>query len=205
MRAMRIDGGRRAVLASACLFLAMLALPATVVAHAELESTTPTADSTVDGPVTVVSATFDDELVAGKSSIVVLDASGASVATGGPDPGDAKTLAVTVLGLAAGAYEVRWAAATNDGHLERGRFDFTVAEPPSPAPTSAPTASAEPAVSATPAAPSASVAPSAGLAPSPAPDGSSGGSESLGQIAIIAVVGVAIGLGIGWWRSRRAA
>ena len=90
-----------------------------------------------------VSATFDDGLVASKSSIEVIAPDDSTVATGGVAADDPKTLVVVVPPLAPGTYRVRWAAATDDGHLERGRFDFTVAEAPSPEPTPAATVRAD--------------------------------------------------------------
>ncbi len=207
---MHIPRGRRTAFLAACLLLVALAVPAAVAAHAELESTTPAAGSTVDAPPAVVSATFDDDLVASKSSIEVRAPDDSTVATGGVLADDPKTLSVAVPVLAAGTYDVRWAAATEDGHLERGRFAFTVAEAASPEPTAtttaAPsqTAAASSAPSAAPTSAPATASPAV-ASPSPAPDDAGGGSQSIGQIAIIAVVGLALGLGIGWWRSRRPA
>jgi methionine-rich copper-binding protein CopC len=218
MRAMHGTRGRPTAFLTTCLLLCALALPAAVAAHAQLESSSPEAGSTVETSPVVVSATFDDDLVADKSSIEVVAPDGRTVATGGVAADDPKTLTTDVSELAPGTYEVRWAAATEDGHLERGTYAFTVAAAASPEPTASPTEAAPaaptaamPSMSMAPSSPSASAssaAPSpaaASPAESPAPDGSGGGSESMGQILVIAVVGLALGLGLGWWRSRRAA
>jgi copper resistance protein C len=186
--------------------LLALALPGAVAAHAELQSTSPAAGSTVVIPPDVVTATFDDDLVASKSSIEVLGPDGSTIATGGVAADDPKTLSVGVPPLAAGAYRVRWTAAAEDGHIERGRFDFTIAEAPSPTPTAARTpASAAPGQTAgAPTSLPATTSPALSPAPSQAPGGSGGGRESIGQIALLALAGITLGIGIGWWRSRRA-
>ena len=65
--------------------------------------------------------------MASKSSIEVVGPDGATIAKGGVLADDPKTLSVDVPLLAAATYDVRWAAASEDGHLERGRYQFTVA------------------------------------------------------------------------------
>jgi copper resistance protein C len=182
-----------------------LALPAVVAAHAELQSTSPAAGSTVVVPPDVVTATFDDDLVASKSSIEVIAPDGGAVATGGVATDDPKTLSADVPLLAPGTYRVRWTAAAEDGHIERGRFGFTVTGAPSPEPTAARTpASAAPGQTSGAATSLPATASPAALSPSSAPGGSGGGGESIGQIALLALAGITLGIGIGWWRSRRA-
>ena len=100
-----------------------------------LESAAPAVGSTVETPPPVVSATFDDDLVASKSSIEVVGPDGATIAKGGVLADDPKTLSVEVPLLAAATYDVRWAAASEDGHLERGRYQFAVAAAASPGPS----------------------------------------------------------------------
>ena len=203
MRAMHRTRGRQTVVLTTCLLLAALALPAVVTAHAELVSSSPEAGSTLARSPEAVTATFSEALEAPKSSIEVIAPDGSLVATGGLAPDDGTTLLVAVPALAPGTYDVRWTASSDDGHLERGRYEFTVAGAAGPGPTSeassAPTAAA--AASAAPTTELATASPAA----SSTPDGSDGGSESTGQILIVAVVGIALGVGIGWWRSRRAA
>ena len=204
MRDMHVKHARLTAFLSTAMVLVALAAPAAVAAHAVLESTSPEAGSTVEVSPAEVSATFDDGLVASKSSIEVIAPDDSTVATGGVAADDPKTLVVVVPSLAPGTYRVRWAAATDDGHLERGRFEFTVAEAPSPEPTPeatvAPTASVSPSPAPVTTSPS-TATPSA----SPTPGDSGGGSESIGQILVIAAAGIGLGLGFGWWRSRRAA
>ncbi|HEY8198471.1 MAG TPA: copper resistance protein CopC [Candidatus Limnocylindrales bacterium] len=199
--------GRLAGLFGPAIVLVALASPAAVLAHAMLESATPAAGSTVETPPPVVSATFDDDLVASKSSIEVVGPDGVTIAKGGVSADDPKTLSVEVPQLAAETYDVRWAAASEDGHLERGQYRFAVAAAASPGPSTS--ADSTPATSAPPtagASPSSAYAPPATALPSasPEPGDTSGGSESAGQILVIAVVGLGLGLGVGWWRSRRS-
>ena len=196
--------GRRAGLYAIALSLVALALPTAVLAHAMLESAAPAVGSTVEIPPPVVSATFDDDLVASKSSIEVIGPDGATIAKGGVLTDDPKTLSVDVPLLAAATYDVRWAAASEDGHLERGRYQFAVAAVASPGPST--TAGSSAATSAGAASPSSAYAPPGTAQPSasPGPGDTSGGSESVGQILVIAVVGLGLGLGVGWWRSRRS-
>ena len=218
---MLVVRGRVAALLTLGLLLVGLAVPGLVLAHAQLEAMSPSAGSTVEGSPRVVSATFDDDLVPSKSSIEVVAPDGSTVATGGVSADDPTTLSTEVPTLAPGTYTVHWAAATADGHLERDSYAFTVAEAPSAEPTSVPTSSAAPSSSALATMPPMSMGPSTaptaepgatGAAASPAPSpaasptsDASGGAESMGQIVMIAIVGLALGLGIGWWRSRRGA
>lgn len=203
---MRDLRGRLAGLLATALVLVALALPAAVRAHAMLESATPPVGSTVETPPPVVSATFDDDLVASKSSIEVVGPDGATIAKGGVLAGDPKTLSVEVPPLATATYDVRWAAASEDGHLERGQYQFSVAAAASPAPTASAGSSASPSPAPPTPTPATAYAPPGTPLPSasPGPGDASGGSESAGQILVIAIVGLGLGLAVGWWRSRRS-
>ena len=185
---------------------ALVALPAATLGHATLLSGDPAPGSTVDTAPSRVSATFDDELVPGKSSIVLIGPDGQAVGTGSLAPEDSHVLAVIVPPLGPGTYEVRWTAATTDGHIERGTYEFTRAAAPTmsptaePSPTGAP--SAEPATtpSAEPAStPVSSPQPSA----TPQPDCGNGGDSGVGIIVAAAVAGLVLGVVIGWWRRRQ--
>ncbi len=46
----------------------------------------------------------------------------------------AQSAKVGIDALTAGAYDVAWTAVSEDGHVMRGRFAFTVADPPDAAP-----------------------------------------------------------------------
>ena len=116
----------------------LIVFPAIVSAHAQLTASTPTADSTVDAFPPEIVLTFDDPLLAETSSFEVIDATGASVLTGSVDATDAHVMRATAGPLGAGAFEVRWTAATDDGHIERGTFGFTVTAGADPTATPAP-------------------------------------------------------------------
>ena len=86
----RIRGARlrvAAVIASFVIFM----VPGSALAHAELVRSIPADGETVTEPVTVVSATYSQDLAA-NSKLLVKDASGATVATGAVDPGNARRM-----------------------------------------------------------------------------------------------------------------
>ncbi len=152
--------------------------------------------------------TFDDALLP-TSSVALVDGSGMTVTSGSVDPADPHALLASMSSLPNGTFEVRWTAATDDGHIERGTFTFTVALATPPPATEAPaTPVASPAASeparATPTALEASSPASA--APTAAPAGSSGDAATLGDVVIPIVAGLAIvGAGLAWFLRRRRA
>ena len=117
-------------------FVALLlaAQPAAALAHAELVSSQPAADSVLDTAPEDVVVTFDSELDPDTSSLQVLGADGAVVADGGVDLDlpDRNVLRARVSIPRDGAYSVRWVAASIDGHLETGEFAFRVGTAPTP-------------------------------------------------------------------------
>lgn len=178
---------RAALLLGAWLALAV-ATPPGVAAHAELVSTSPVDGAILDDAPTEVVATFDEPLNAGRSSLEVRAAGGASVSTGAVDPDDPARLVAALSDLEPGEYEARWAAAGADDHVERGTFTFTVLAPPA-TPTAAPTASPDPTAVPTPS-PSPEATPSA--TPAPGPD-----DEPVGlQDALIPVIAALALLGL---------
>jgi copper resistance protein C len=180
---------RLAVLLTA-LGLALIAT-APVLGHAELDSSDPADGAVLDTPPTVVTLTFTEAIDASKSSFrIVLD--GNDVATGAVTEAGSETMQATNLTLGPGDYVIRWTSVADDGHVERGRLTFTVAEPtpapasPSPSPSEASlTPSASP--SATPE-PSDTPAPSAIVDATPA--ASTGTDVLLPIVAALAIVGV---------------
>jgi methionine-rich copper-binding protein CopC len=172
--------------------LLALATAAPVFGHAELDTSDPKDGAVLDTPPTTITLRFTEGLDASKSSFrVVLD--GNDVATGRADKDGAEVMQATTLDLAPGDYVIRWTAAAEDGHIERGRLTFTVTEPtPPPAsPTPAATEAASVAPSATP-------SPAITPAPTPAPSASaettpvssSGSDILLPIIAALVIVGV---------------
>ncbi len=191
-------------LASLLALSALVALPAATLGHATLVSGDPAPGSTVATAPSRVSATFDNELDGAKSSIVLIGPDGQTVAMGSLAPEDSHVLAVIVPPLGPGTYEVRWTAATADGHIERGTYHFTVAAPASP--SGGPIITAPPTSSPTPApssAPASTPAPSPEPSATPGPEGASGGDSGVGVIVAAAVAGLVLGVVIGWWRRRQ--
>jgi methionine-rich copper-binding protein CopC len=109
----------------------LTALPATTLAHAELERSEPAADAVLDAPPTQVVITFDSELDPDTSSLAITDAGGASVGAGGVDldVADRDVLRAAVAITDDGEYDVAWTAGSIDGHVETGAFTFRVGSP----------------------------------------------------------------------------
>ena len=173
---------------------AMLVLfPATAAAHAELTEATPADGATIEGTPEEVSAKFTEPLETDGSTFSIRDAAGERLAVGNIDPADRTRLIIDpVPELAPGVYEVRWRAASADGHAENDTWSFTVTAAPTPSPTPASTpestASDAPTPSATPEpSPSAAASPSASPG-STDPAGSSDGDVILPIIAALAIV-----------------
>lgn len=207
MQTVRARDGRRrraplAIAVAAALLLAISA-PAAVSAHATLVSSTPADGEVLSAAPAEAVLTFDDPLT-GASSFVILDGSGGTVATGAPDSSAPTELRGPLPDLATGTYQVRWTAATDDGHVERGVFRFTIAtltpapSTPSPAATDAPTGqpAGTPAPTLTP-----SVAPAA--TPAPIADGDATGPDDGNVLIPIAVAGLLVGAGLALVLRRR--
>ena len=185
--------------AAALLGLALgIALPGAVQADAVLLEASPAADATVTGSPTEIVATFDQELGDDGSSIILRGPDGEDIAEGGLDPEDPTRLRIAqVPALEPGEYEVRYAAASADGHLVRDTWAFTV-EAATPAPTA--TAAATDAASDPPSPSLSVVAPS----PSAAPAEPTGSASSTSDILIPIVVLLAlVGIGATYFLRRR--
>ena len=176
-----------------------LMVPTTVGAHAELVRAIPADGDTVTEPVTVVSGRYSEDM-ADNSSLEIRDASGATVATGGVDPDDARRMVARPdAPLIDGTYEVRsTTVSAEDGDVDRVTWTFTVAVPATASPTEVPSASATAAPTEAPSAspspaesPSASASPSA--SPAPTTPTSSGGDVLLPIIVALAIVAVGAG------------
>jgi len=201
---------RTAVLILAASF-AILTLPAIVLAHAELKTASPAAKSTVTEPVEVISGRYTEAMKADGSSLIVKDAAGATVAKGTVDPADEKRMVATpATPLDSGVYAVAWTAVATDGHVERGKWTFTVAVAATPSPTPIPTAAPTVALSAQPSAlPSAAptpvgVTPVPSIVPTPAPSATGGTSGSAGDVVLPIVVAlIVLGAGAVYLLTRR--
>jgi len=187
--------------------LAVLVLPGLVLGHAELVTPSPVDKSTVTEPVTVVSGTYSEAMKADGSSLIVKDATGASVAQGTVDPTDDKRMVATpTAALGSGVYAVAWTAVATDGHVERGKWTFTVTIAPPPSPTPVPTAApastpiARPTAAPTPLA----VTPVPSIAPTPAPSADGGQTGSAGDVVLPIIVAlIVLGAGAAYLLTRR--
>ena len=195
-----------AIRRAATLLLASLALvmvPGLVLAHAELQTATPADKSTVTAPVAEVSGIYSEAMKPAGSSMIVKDASGATVAQGTVDPADTtRMVAKPSTPLGNGSYTVDWTSVALDEHVERGTWTFTVAVAPTPSPTaiatSAPSAAATAAPTLVPATPIPSIA------PTPAPSGGSSTAGSGSDVVLPIVLGLIIlGAGAAYLLSRR--
>ena len=194
-----LPGRGRSVSLLAAVFIVALAVPAAVLGHAELDTMTPANGSTVSAAPAQIVATFTEPLDPSKSSLVLVTAGGAQLASGGVVAADdAKKMTLALASLAAGAYEIRWTTASAlDGDLDRGTTTFTYAP-------AAPSASPSSAASATLAASTAATPPpsvAASVAPSPSGNGQPA-STSTSDLLIPIVVAVILVAGLGYWLLR---
>ena len=96
-------------------------------AHAKVESTTPSADSSVSTPK-LIQVHFNEKVTTKLSSIKLATDAGTPVATMAMnEAADPATLSIMPNApLAAGLYKVTWSAVSDDGHKTQGSFSFTV-------------------------------------------------------------------------------
>ncbi len=96
-------------------------------AHAKLESTTPSADSSVSSPK-MIQVHFNEAVVMKMSSVKLAASDGTAVPVMTMnDSKDPATLSIMPNApLKAGLYTVTWSAVTDDGHKTQGTFSFTV-------------------------------------------------------------------------------
>ncbi len=143
---------RMTVLALLTLLLS-LGLLGNVLAHADLESSVPAADSTLATAPTEVRLTFTQSLKP-ETTAKVLNASGAQVDNKDGaldlDDLDHKTYVLTLPALTPGTYTVEWTSVSDeDSDSHEGTFSFTIqgqAQPTAaPASTAAPTSTTAPA------------------------------------------------------------
>ncbi len=187
---------RGRLLALAVIASVVLAFPGLVSAHAELIEAVPADGATVEGTPAEISGTFSEPLETDGSTFSLRNAAGERLAVGHIDPDDRTRLIVEpVPELDPGVYEVRWRAASADGHAENDTWSFTVtaSRDPTPAPTPATSTSAAPSPSASPEpSPTAAPSPSGSQGPSD-PAAAADGDVILPIIAALAIVLIAAG------------
>jgi methionine-rich copper-binding protein CopC len=114
------------------LFLALgaaVTFPQAAFAHAEPNSSTPAAGSTVKEAPTTVTIIFGEEVIPAESNIRVFDSKGAEVSTGKAttDPNDLKKMSVEMKGNESEDYVVLWnTVSADDGDPASGAFTFNV-------------------------------------------------------------------------------
>ena len=196
----------RRALAALFAMSALAASAAPAWAHAQLLESDPAEGGTIASPYVLVFR-FDDELKAEGSSVVVRDASGTEVATGGLSQDDAFTQVVDMPAVAPGAYQAHWIAITaDDNGKTQGDVNFTVvAATPVPSVTPTPATSptyAPPTQSATaspPATPAVTASPVPTPTPAPGDSGQPAGAELILPIVLVGAVVV----GLAWFLLRR--
>jgi copper resistance protein C len=114
------------LLIAAATAAALLMLPATVLGHVEVTSSSPAAGENLDTAPTEVTVTFDDELDPDKSTFTVTDADGNEVGSGEVDlsVADRNVLSGPVTISDPGVYTVSYTVAGVDGHVVEGTFSF---------------------------------------------------------------------------------
>jgi hypothetical protein len=125
------SAGRTLALAGLALLLALglFAGPRPASAHADVESSSPAAGSTVDAGLTSITITFNEEISVDSSTAQLDGPSGAVAgATASVDRANRALMTITTPPLSAGAYTVRWTAVTEDDNgTTNGTLSFTVA------------------------------------------------------------------------------
>jgi methionine-rich copper-binding protein CopC len=199
----------RSLLVGAALVLVLA--PAVALGHAELDTSTPSDGDTVTGTPPLIEATYTEDLDPDGSSLVLVDASGKELATGGVATTSEATKQMTiptVPELAPGEYTVKSTTkSTADGDVDRTTWSFTVIAAPSPtpspvastAPTATPTAAASPSTAAS--APVVASVPA--VTPAPSPSGGGEPAASTSDVLLPIIAGLAIVIVAAVWLARR--
>lgn len=104
----------------------LLAVPRAL-AHAGLESSTPSPSAVLAAPPPFVVLDFDEDLETPLTSIQLYDQNGVTVVLGSPAVGaDGSIVQASVPNLADGTYAVVWRVTSADGHVVDGAFSFQV-------------------------------------------------------------------------------
>lgn len=192
---MRTFAARRLQAVLPAAVLALLITPSLVLAHAELETSTPKDKATVEGTPTQIAGTYSEAMNPDGSSLVLLGPDGAQVAKGGVDAADDKRMVIADLPeLAPGTYTVKsTTTSAEDGDIDRKEWTFTVELAPTPSPSLSPTSTPTAAPSATPASSPAATTPSASPTASATPTPSAGGGTTgSGGDVILPIIAAAV-------------
>jgi len=121
--------GRRTALLIATAIVALLSLPASGWAHAQLEGTVPGRDALVAAQPKLVTFDFSEAVTGGQGSVRVYDGQGDRVDAGDAlHPGDdPKAFGVGLKpGLPQGTYTATYRVVSADGHIVTGGFSFSI-------------------------------------------------------------------------------
>lgn len=135
----------------AALGLATTAVPAA--AHDQLLSSVPADGETLTAAPAELGLTFNAELAAIGSAVLVAAPDGTDVSAGEPVTAGTQVTVPLAGGLVAGTYQVTWRVTSSDGHPIEGTFSFTLdlpAEPTTAEPTETAAVASPVAESATP-------------------------------------------------------
>jgi len=102
---------------------------APAVAHAVLMESNPPLKSAVSGPDVPIKLRFNVRIDALRSRLTLIRPDGSAQALEITKQTPPDTLSSEAMGLAAGAYRLRWQVLASDGHITRGEIPFTVTSP----------------------------------------------------------------------------
>lgn len=112
--------------AAACGFVAIAALPAPVLAHADLLSTNPPDNAVEADPVVLVELTFSEGVEPSGRGFRLLDTDGVAVPSSAFQPDRTEVIIEPDEPLENGRFVVIWEAQSADSHVLNGSFSFTV-------------------------------------------------------------------------------
>ncbi|WP_424937634.1 MULTISPECIES: copper resistance CopC family protein [Bacteria] len=159
------------------------AIPAS--AHDELLSSTPAANATIDAAPAEVVLTFSGNILPQTAIMAITDAAGTDYRQGEPKVSETSVTVGLKPGLPGGAYEIRWAVTSEDGHPISGIIPFSIAGSGASEPSAAPvTPTAAPSAADT-------AAPTDANAPVASPPAEESG-VSAGLVIALVVTGVAV-------------
>jgi copper resistance protein C len=116
--------------ATPAIVLSLMLASTAAFAHAELKTSSPAADATVQPVLSEVAVDFTEPVEPKFSTIEVQDSKGTRVdnADVKAKPGNSKRLAVSLKPLQPGTYKVTWRVISTDTHKTSGSYSFKVAQ-----------------------------------------------------------------------------
>lgn len=105
---------------------ALLLVPRLALAHAHLESSTPAANATVQGPNITIELRFNSRVDGQRSTLGLEVAGGSAKANLVRDAQHSESTLNAHATLQPGHYIIQWQALAPDGHITRGEIPFTV-------------------------------------------------------------------------------